>query len=52
MVQEGRAWYYSAYAPRRFDLSEAEWKARKNKSGLWADENPQAPWKWRQENKK
>ena len=52
MVQEGMAWYYSTYAPRQYDLSEAEFKARRNRLGLWKNEKAVPPWKWRKENKK
>lgn len=52
MVKEGMAWYYSAYAPRRFEYSEAEYNAKKNRIGLWQEKDPKPPWTWRKENKK
>lgn len=51
MVKEGNAWYYSEYAPRRYEFSEAEWRAKRAKAGLWKTDNPEPPWKWRQKNK-
>ena len=52
MVQEGMAWYYSDYAARQYDFLNAELKAKRSKLGLWASENPEAPWKWRKDRKK
>ena len=52
MVQEGMAWYYSAYAPRQYDFFEAELNARKNRIGLWNGNKAVQPWIWRKENKK
>lgn len=47
MVKLGYAWWYEYYAPLDGDLREAQKHARANKSGLWADDKPTAPWDWR-----
>lgn len=47
LVAKGYAWHYVRFAPDNKDLADAEHKARTAKSGLWADENPMAPWDWR-----
>jgi endonuclease YncB( thermonuclease family) len=47
MVKMGYAWWYEYYAPLNGDLREAQERARANKSGLWADSKPTAPWDWR-----
>ena len=52
MVREGNAWYYSDYAARQYELMDAEQQAKRAKIGLWADDYPEAPWKWRREHKK
>lgn len=51
VVREGLAWHYKQYST---DSSYAllENKARENKLGLWADENPVPPWEWREKREK
>jgi endonuclease YncB( thermonuclease family) len=34
------------------ELAEAEKAARAAKRGMWADENPTAPWDWRRDKRK
>ena len=46
MVKAGYAWHYSYYNNDKY-LAAAEESARDLKSGLWAEESPQAPWEWR-----
>jgi micrococcal nuclease len=43
MIKAGYAWHFKKYSSDTV-LSEAEIKARQNKTGLWADPNPEAPW--------
>ena len=50
----GMAWWYRRYefdqTPKDRNLYEAAEKtARDNKRGLWAGQNPVAPWEWRRE---
>lgn len=52
MVKEGMAWYYSDYAARQYEFSEAERRAKSEKLGLWKKKDPEAPWKWRKKHKK
>jgi len=48
MVEHGYAWWYRQYAPGYAGLEAAERSARQQKLGLWADEDPIAPWEWRE----
>lgn len=54
MVVDGHAWHYVQYAKKSQSsadfarYAEAELNARVTKKGLWSDENPQAPWLFRQ----
>ena len=46
LVEAGLAWHFLKYSTdTSYDSLEA--KARQNKIGLWADENPTPPWQWR-----
>lgn len=46
LVEAGLAWHFLKYSTdSSYDSLEA--KARQNKIGLWADENPTPPWQWR-----
>ncbi|MBM3459791.1 MAG: hypothetical protein FJX77_14820 [Armatimonadetes bacterium] len=47
MVRGGGAWAYVHFSK---DYVAQEQEARKAKRGLWAAENPKAPWTWRKEN--
>jgi endonuclease YncB( thermonuclease family) len=46
LVEEGLAWHYKKYSTDK-TLATAEKKARANKTGLWKEVNPVAPWIWR-----
>lgn len=46
LVQAGYAWHYDRYSNRAATRS-AEAEARAASRGLWAGENPVAPWVWR-----
>lgn len=56
-LKRGMAWAYRNYfrdvAPvdKQYYLA-AEENARKNRIGLWSQENPQEPWKWRSERRR
>ncbi len=47
LVKEGLAWWYVKYAKDNQALESAEKSARKEKVGLWEQDSPTAPWKWR-----
>ncbi|MEM1110659.1 MAG: thermonuclease family protein [Pseudomonadota bacterium] len=47
MVAAGLAWWYRYHGPGEHALREAEAEARAQRTGLWADEDPMAPWDWR-----
>ncbi len=51
MVQEGAAWWYKKYAKKDVEFEIAEKWAKDNKIGLWKNDKPMAPWKWRKKNK-
>lgn len=51
-VLTGMAWWYKQYAneqsPKdREDYEVAEFQAKSQRRGLWADKNPIPPWDWR-----
>jgi endonuclease YncB( thermonuclease family) len=47
MICSGAAWWYEYYAPDRPQFKQCQEDAQKNKRGLWAEEDPLAPWDWR-----
>lgn len=52
LVRNGFAWYYPRYCrsqPVCGELQLMERKARKERRGLWKDENPVAPWDWKRQ---
>lgn len=51
MVASGAAWVYNRYVVDRrlYQLQDA---ARAARRGLWAGRSPQAPWRWRYENRR
>jgi endonuclease YncB( thermonuclease family) len=51
MVREGHAWWYEFYARNDADLREAHANARAARRGLWAGNNPMAPWDYRRRNR-
>jgi len=51
-IKKGLAWHYKYYQMEQYEedrrlYSEAELEARKKQIGMWKDEEPMAPWKWR-----
>ena len=46
MIRAGMAWHFKKYADDA-EYAELEKQARKQKIGLWANNNPVAPWEWR-----
>ena len=49
LVRDGAAWVYKKYCrePVCTKWKEYETKARESMIGLWQQENPVPPWKWR-----
>ncbi|MCL2335223.1 MAG: thermonuclease family protein, partial [Endomicrobia bacterium] len=49
MVEEGFAWVYPQYCkiPERAEWEKLQKTARADKKGLWRENNPTPPWKWR-----
>lgn len=52
LVTAGHAWWYRYHAPHERPLEQAEQQARRQRLGLWADGDPQAPWDWRRQHRK
>lgn len=48
IIKAGMGWHYKRYSKSK-ELEEFEIIARKNKTGLWVDNNPIAPWEWRKQ---
>ncbi len=56
MIAQGVAWHFKRYASSQPQeeadrYSKAEEIARKNKKGLWVQDNPTPPWKFREDQK-
>ncbi|MDO8729485.1 MAG: thermonuclease family protein [bacterium] len=49
-IRRGMAWVYDKYVSDNSLYADQD-EARDAKLGLWADDNPQAPWDWRQDKK-
>jgi len=49
LVCDGHAWWYEHYAKNASDYKQCQADAQKNKRGLWAEEDPVAPWDWRRQ---
>ena len=47
LVCAGFAWWYERYAPDNQLLKKCQKEAREAPKGLWEDEDPMPPWKWR-----
>ena len=47
MVCAGYAWWYERYAPDSQVLDGCQVEAQLTPKGLWEDEDPMPPWKWR-----
>lgn len=54
LVRAGHAWVYDAYCriPQCLAWRALEKTARTQRLGLWQDEKPQPPWKWRQKHRR
>lgn len=48
LVSAGLAWWYSQYAPDDTELMRRQLDASSKKLGLWADDQPVAPWDFRE----
>jgi endonuclease YncB( thermonuclease family) len=46
IIKAGMGWHYKRYSKSK-ELADFEINARKNKVGLWIDNDPTAPWEWR-----
>lgn len=46
-VRRGMAWVYDRYARPDSPLYALQDQARKSRIGLWAEDHPNPPWKWR-----
>jgi endonuclease YncB( thermonuclease family) len=46
IIKAGMGWHYKRYSTSTA-LANFETKAKKDKTGLWIDNNPIAPWEWR-----
>jgi endonuclease YncB( thermonuclease family) len=46
IIKAGMGWHYKRYSTS-ITLANFETKAKKDKTGLWVDNNPIAPWEWR-----
>jgi len=46
-VRRGWAWVFTRYAPQDSPLYAIQEDARRARRGLWADDEPVAPWDWR-----
>ena len=51
MVAEVFAWWYEKYAPKDRQLERTEAEPRKERRGLWKDDDPVPPWEWRKRKK-
>jgi endonuclease YncB( thermonuclease family) len=49
MVKQGMAWHYESYAPRDYEIKQAQQNARRLGQGLWKQQRPQPPWEYRRE---
>jgi endonuclease YncB( thermonuclease family) len=47
MVCKGHAWWYQRYAPEASHYEQCQDGAKDSRLGLWAEEDPVAPWNWR-----
>lgn len=51
LLKAGYAWHYKQYSDDK-ELDALEQEARKQKKGLWNEENPVSPWEYRQSKQK
>ena len=57
MIKKGMAWHFKKYKKSqpiddRQSYNKAESESRKKYIGLWSEDSPLPPWKWRQQNRK
>ncbi|NAW51636.1 nuclease [Elizabethkingia argentiflava] len=48
LIRAGLGWWYSAYSTD-LSLAALQWRAKKQKLGLWQDTNALAPWEYRKQ---
>lgn len=46
IIRDGMGWHYKKYS-KSVELAELEIQAKKEKRGLWIDNNPKSPSEWR-----
>ena len=51
LLKMGAVWWSDKYAPHQADYKIAFEDSKKQKRGLWALGNPEAPWEWRKRHK-
>lgn len=49
LLRNGLTWVYPRYCKNCNNWKRLQREARKNRVGLWQDENPMPPWEWRNE---
>lgn len=49
-VKGGHSWWYKYYARNEEDLKSAQEQAKRSRKGLWKENNPINPYKWRKKN--
>jgi endonuclease YncB( thermonuclease family) len=49
LVKNGMAWWNDYYYPKESNLEILEENARNNKVGLWKEDSPTSPWRWRKQ---
>ena len=50
LIQQGYAWHYHRYSDNA-QLASAQRQAQANRLGIWRDNNPLPPWKYRELNR-
>lgn len=50
IIRAGMGWHYKKYS-KSLELAELELQAKKERRGLWIDNNPKSPNEWRNNNK-
>lgn len=51
LVKSGLAWHFKKYS-NNTEYAIIEMEAKRNKIGIWSENNPIAPWEWRKAKKK